>query len=155
MKLLSRRPGDPPTDEEAARAAEAAAASGPIREVVTIDILSDNVPWPAAASPSASTSSFCNGPRPIRAIDNTVTFKCVTALSADSYATSRLVKDNTVLFQETTKLEMCSSSCTPNQWSVEPECTFLYSTRLIPSNWARLFQCSGQSSSAQHCLIFV
>ena len=146
LKLLSRRPGDPPTDDEAAQASESAAPQSPSREFVQIDVLPDHIPWSAAAaSPASPSPAFFNGPRPIRAIDNTVTFKCGTALPANSYSAFKVYQNGAVVHEETNELSMASSSCMPGQWTAEVECIFYYSTRLVPKFWLRICQCSGRS----------
>ena len=143
LKLLSRRPGDPPSDEDAAQVAEPSSSTGPAREHITIDVLPDHIPW-APTSPSTSSSSLCSGPRPIRAIDNTVTFKCGAAMPSSSYSSARVYREGLLIHEERTTLELCSSSCMPNQWSADVDCTFLYSTRLVPSFWTVLCDSAGK-----------
>ena len=144
LKLLSRRPGDPPSDEEAAQSSEPSSSTSPVREYVNIDVLPDHIPW-APTSPSNSSSSLLSGPRPIRAIDNMVTFKCVAALPSSSYSLCRVYKDGSVLYEEQTTLDLSSSSCMPSQYGADVDCTFLYSTRLVPQFWGSLCDYPGES----------
>ena len=100
---------------------------------------------PAAASSSMGDGSLFSGPRPIRKIDNTVTFKSGTTLPPSSYSCFRVYKDGAQVHQETTQLELSQSSCMPSQqWTQDVECMFLYSTRLVPQFWSRLCEAAGQ-----------
>ncbi|KAK7691360.1 hypothetical protein QCA50_004758 [Cerrena zonata] len=126
-------------------------APAPPCEQVTIDVLPSNVAWtstdigaipsPGSSGPSSSsTGTSSHIPRPLRAINPTVTFKAGSPLSAQS--SFRVMKDSSVVHTETTDLDLCSSSCMPAaEFPSEMECTFLYSTTLVPRYWSQLCEC--------------
>ena len=139
-------------------------APAPPCEQVTIDVLPSNVAWtsndigaipsPGSSGPSSSTGTS-HIPRPLRAINPTVTFKAGSPLSAQS--SFRVMKDSSVIHTETTDLDLCSSSCMPAaEFPSEMECTFLYSTTLVPRYWPQLCECLGMCFSetlSHRCLI--
>ncbi|OCH90554.1 hypothetical protein OBBRIDRAFT_793217 [Obba rivulosa] len=75
-------------------------------------------PLPAYQSP---------GPRPLRAIDPTVTFLAQSPLAA--YTRFRVLHAGQTVHQECAEFTLCASSCP------EVEHTFLYRTRLVPGYW--------------------
>ncbi|TCD65389.1 hypothetical protein EIP91_002722 [Steccherinum ochraceum] len=155
LKLLSSRPAESPKPDEASSSPEASAtpsAASPVCDQVTIDVLPSEAYWPygdfgtipspqsatsAAASSSTTSPSPNNIPRPLRAIDSTVTFRSRSPVNA--YSSFRVLRDGQVFHREDTELEMRSSSCMPaQQWPAEMECIFYYSTRLVPRLWSTL-----------------
>lgn len=141
-------------------------APAPPCEQVTIDVLPSNVAWtstdfgaipsPGSSGPSSSSAgTHSHIPRPLRAINPTVTFKAGSPLSAQS--SFRVMKDSSVVHTETTDLDLCSSSCMPAaEFPSEMECTFLYSTTLVPRYWSQLCECLGTCFSftmSHRCLI--
>ncbi|KAI0079831.1 hypothetical protein K474DRAFT_475719 [Panus rudis PR-1116 ss-1] len=118
------------------------------RENITIDVLPANVSWPSedvgmipGPSPTShdpsSSGTTLNTPRPLRVINPTVTFKSATPLTAQSVF--KVFHNGTIVHTETTEFQLCSSSCLPQSpWSSQVECSFLYSTTLVPQYWQRL-----------------
>lgn len=124
---------------------------------VVIDVLPNSAPWPSndigsipsplATDPSSASSSrgfAYNTPRPLRVIDPTVTFRAATALTAHS--SFRVLYNGAVIHNEDAPLELRSTSCMPAaQYSSEMDCSYLYSTTLVPRFWRKLCESSGTS----------
>lgn len=159
LKLLASRSTEAAKAEEqnkkcsAARSRSKSPPPSPPTEYVPIDVLPSNVAWsttdigaiPCPGSSGASTSASSTGnalhiPRPLRAINPTVTFKSGSPLSAQS--SFRVLQNGSVVHTETSDLELCSSSCMPAaEFPSDMECTFLYSTTLVPGFWSQLCDC--------------
>ncbi|KAH8103614.1 hypothetical protein BXZ70DRAFT_742591 [Cristinia sonorae] len=156
LKLLSSRPADSPKLEDEALPSDAPtntpSSPSPVCDQVTIDVLPADAYWPygdfgtipsphssssGSASSSGTQSGPFNTPRPLRAIDSTVTFRSGTPIQA--YSAFRVLKNGHCIHTEDTELDMRSSSCMPaQQWLSEMECIFYYSTRLVPRYWRTL-----------------
>ena len=65
-------------------------------------MLPDHVPW----LPEQASSSSVPPPRPIRAIENKVTFKCAAALPHGSYSAFTVHKNGAVVHKEQTELDL-------------------------------------------------
>ncbi|THG95315.1 hypothetical protein EW026_g6315 [Hermanssonia centrifuga] len=146
LKLLSRRPGDPPRADDAPQSPEPSTSSIAPRDYVSIDVLPADAPWPSSSgSTSSFTSSLCSIPRPLYAIDPTVTFQSRSPITA--YSFFRVLKNGAAVHEETSEMQMRSSSCRPStSWTSEVECNFLYSTALVPRYWKFLCECKDVSS---------
>lgn len=144
LKLLSHRPGSPPASPKAGESPEPSTSSTPHRDYLTVDVLPPDAPWPPAASSSTPMgySSF----RPLRTIDNTVTFRSVTAVYAESRC--QIHRNGQAIYSETTQLNLQQSSCVPATYATDMECLFLYSTQLVPGYWDYLCKVSGEISSS-------
>lgn len=161
LKLLSSRAAESPNPEDDVSASGAAVntplTSSPICDQVTIDVLPADAYWPygdfgtipspvpasaTTSSSSSNSSAPLNPPRPLRTIDSTVTFRSGSPVNA--YSSFRVLRNGECIHEEQTELEMRSSSCMPaQQWPSEMECTFYYSTRLVPKYWSTLCEENG------------
>ncbi|KZT65414.1 hypothetical protein DAEQUDRAFT_528054 [Daedalea quercina L-15889] len=121
--------------------ADGAAPAGPPVNYLTIDILPDTpgsgYPSPALSPLAGPSTSGPQPPRPMRAIDPTVTFISRTALHA--YASVRVMRDGQAVWAEKTTLTYRDSSVVPAPvYPAQMECNLLYSTEVVPGFWGQL-----------------
>ena len=81
---------------------------------IVLDVLAPDAPWPAVSS-AQPYPAF----RPLRAIDNTVTFRSAPAIHGESRCI--VTKNNQAVYTETTTLELHSSSLTPASYANDVE----------------------------------
>ncbi len=73
-----------------------------------------------------------------------MTFQSRSPITA--YSFFRVLKNGAAVHEETSEMQMRSSSCRPStSWTSEVECNFLYSTALVPRYWKFLCECKGQN----------
>ncbi|TFY64959.1 hypothetical protein EVJ58_g2266 [Rhodofomes roseus] len=120
---------------------DAAAPAGPPVSYLTIDILPDTpgsgYPSPALSPLAGPSTTGPQAPRPMRAIDPTVTFISRSALQA--YASVRVVRDGRTVWLEKTALSFRDSNVLPARvYPAQMECQLLYSTEVVPGFWGQL-----------------
>ncbi|KZT04855.1 uncharacterized protein LAESUDRAFT_727724 [Laetiporus sulphureus 93-53] len=136
---------------------------GPPCSYVSIDVCPDSeYTYSPDPSPSLTQYSHAQGqyrtqaPRPLRALDPTVTFVSRCALQ-HAYSAFRVVRRDMAhssgmgngtlhgqaqVFAERTDLMLHSSSMTPARvWPSQMECSFLYRTPFVPGFWRALVEC--------------
>ena len=159
---MSTRAAENAKAEEAAVQAETVPEVQPPCDRVVIDVLPNSAHWPSndvgsipspltsdSSSASSSRGYAYNTPRPLRVIDPTVTFRSASALTAHS--SFRILYNGAVVHTEDTPLELRSSSCMPAaQFSSEMDCSYLYSTTLVPRFWRKLCDSSGTYNDLSH-----
>ncbi|KAL4249143.1 TEC1 family protein [Abortiporus biennis] len=142
LKLLSSRRAPSPKIEEEVHTNHR--TSEPLPEApmvpcdyVSIDVLPCTVEW--------SSTDVGSIPSPINSDPSSSGHRSPTAIDAQSCFVVRL--NNTRVHTETTKLDQRSNSLMPApQWPYEPECSFLYSTTLVPRYWKQLCELTDLSS---------
>ncbi|KAH9915512.1 uncharacterized protein B0H18DRAFT_959316 [Fomitopsis serialis] len=148
--IAMMQPKSEPVPDISAASDAVAPPPGPPVNYMTIDIVPDTpgsgYPSPAL-SPLAGPSTGPQAPRPMRAIDPTVTFISRTALQA--YASVRVVRDGRTVWAEKTALTFRDSSVVPAPvYPAQMECTLLYSTEVVPGFWGHLCECGDPSQYA-------
>lgn len=137
------QPKTEPTPEPSA-STEAAAPIGPPVNYLTILVLPEthNSGYPSPAlAPLDNPGS--QPPRPMRAIDPTVTFSSRTMLNA--YANVRVIRDGHPLFAEKTALRYLESRTQHAPvYPAQMEMTHLYSTEVVPGFWSHLCECGSE-----------
>ncbi|OCH88142.1 hypothetical protein OBBRIDRAFT_805572 [Obba rivulosa] len=101
-------------------------------------------PSPSSLSPYTSHHSISqhgsplewSAPRPLRAIDPTITFISPSMYSLQAY--SRVFRGNQEIFTEVTPVSMCPILPEQQYAGMPAESRALYTTRLVPSYWAYL-----------------
>lgn len=120
------------------------AAPQPPRDFVNLYVLPPHSPWTNA--PSTSATSLDNIPRPLRQINNTVTFRSAKALSA--YSVCRVMRNGQPVFRERTELDLTQTQAQMStHYGSDHEYLFLYSTQLVPGYWPSLCECTGSYTS--------
>ncbi|KAI0343521.1 hypothetical protein BDW22DRAFT_1180315 [Trametopsis cervina] len=137
LKLLTHRPDDyssSPHDGNSPSPSEPLAPTPP-RDFVTLYVLPPHAPWMNVAS--TSSNSLDHLPRPLRHINNLVTFRSARRLSA--YSVSRVLCNGQPVYTEHTELEHTQTQTQMNtHYASDFECLYLYSTKLAPSYWQSL-----------------
>lgn len=112
-----------------------------MRDELRLDVLPADLPWPPSSSPTQHYAF-----RPLRIIDNIVTFRSSMPIQGESRWV--VYKNGAVVHSETTELHLHSSSCAPGQtYSADMQVQCLYTTRLVPQYWHNLCKAIGKASA--------
>ena len=151
--IAMMQPKTEPTPEPSATA-EAAAPTGPPVNYLTIAVLPETpgsgYPSPALSPLADPSTSGSQPPRPMRAIDPTVTF--ISRSSLNAYANVRVMRDGRAVWAEKTALRYLETRVLPAPvYPAQMECTHLYSTEVVPGFWSQLCECSGECGFTRLC----
>ena len=146
LKLLTHRPEDPPASKTEAlvTSPEVPTISQPPSDLVNLYVLPPHSPW--TNTPSTSTTSLDNIPRPLRQISNVVTFRSAKALSAHSVC--RVLHNGPPVYRHKTKLDLTQTQAQMStHYGSDHGYLFLYSTQLVPEYWSSLCELPGSCIS--------
>ncbi|EPS94933.1 hypothetical protein FOMPIDRAFT_1133386 [Fomitopsis schrenkii] len=141
--IAMMQPKTEPTPEPST-STEAPTPTGPPVNYLTIPVLPEapgsGYPSPALSPLADPSTSGSQPPRPMRAIDPTVTFISRSTLNA--YASVRVLREGRTIWTEKTTLRYLESRVLPAPvYPAQMECTHLYSTEVVPGFWSQLCDC--------------
>lgn len=148
--IAMMQPKTEPTPEPST-STEAPTPTGPPVNYLTIPVLPEapgsGYPSPALSPLADPSTSGSQPPRPMRAIDPTVTFISRSTLNA--YASVRVLREGRTIWTEKTTLRYLESRVLPAPvYPAQMECTHLYSTEVVPGFWSQLCDCGSEYSSS-------
>ena len=152
--IAMMQPKTEPTPEPSTTT-EATAPTGPPVNYLTIAVLPETpgsgYPSPALSPLADPSTSGSQPPRPMRAIDPTVTFISRSTLNA--YANVRVLRDNRTIWAEKTALRYLETRVLPAPvFPAQMECTHLYSTEVVPGFWSQLCEYPGECLRIRLCV---